>query len=89
MRRTLLFFFALTAFAACTPGTGENGACDPANVGECQVSLDCFYVNPDAGADAGGAVCKFPCGPSSPCPTGGHYACVDPPGYCGPDAGHN
>jgi hypothetical protein len=89
MIRIALVVFALASFAACTPGTGENGKCNPATVGECQVNLDCFVTDADAGADAGGAVCKYVCSPGSsgqPCPSG-NYTCVDPPGYCAPDGG--
>ena len=86
MIRIALATFALASFAACTPGTGENGTCDPANVGQCQENLFCFVTNLDAGVDAGGAVCKYVCGPSQPCPNG-FYTCVSPPGFCAPDGG--
>jgi hypothetical protein len=78
---------ALLSFAACTPGIGENGACNPSDVGQCQVNLDCFVTSFDGGADAG-AFCKYVCAPfGQQCPNN-NYAC-NADGYCIPDAGTN
>jgi hypothetical protein len=81
MRRTLLVVFALAAFGACTPGTGENGQCTPQS-GDCQQNLDCFLLLPD-----GGGICKYVCEPhgSPTCPNSS-YTCVSA-GYCSHDGG--
>jgi hypothetical protein len=86
MIRIAFAVLAMASFAACTPGIGENGACNPADLGACQVNLDCFQTNHDAGVDAG-FYCKYVCGPGGQqCPNS-NYACVTPPGYCVPDGG--
>jgi hypothetical protein len=80
MRRTLFALFALAAFAACTPGVGENGECIP-NEGQCQVNLDCISVLPD-----GGSLCKYICATGGAnCPRSTDVCTSE--GYCSSDGG--
>jgi hypothetical protein len=80
MRRTLFVLFALAAFAACTPGVGENGSCVPGE-GQCQVNLDCFTLLPD-----GGSICKYVCAAGgSNCPS--QSPVCTSMGYCSSDGG--
>ncbi len=79
MRRILLVIFAVSSFAACTPGSGENGTCN--TTADCQVDLDCLNLLYD-----GGGICKFPCAVEGMnCPTQSPVCTAT--GYCSADGG--